>query len=103
MLFPQAALHHTISSVSGSKAVKHIGQSPETSLRFEGDDGEVVDDVGGGGALEKISWSSFTLCWTRERLRRIRYFATNRREESKLILKTGAHFEDIAKNLGLKS
>lgn len=59
MLFPHAALHQTISSVSGSKAVKQIGQSPETSLRFEGDEDEAVEDVNGGGAREKISWSSF--------------------------------------------
>lgn len=56
-MFPHAALHQIISSVSGSKAVKQIGQSPETSLRFEGDE-ESPDDVGAGGAPEKISWSS---------------------------------------------
>ena len=50
-------MHQIISSLSGSKAVKQIGQSPETSLRFEGDE-ESPDEVGAGGAWEKISWSS---------------------------------------------
>lgn len=66
MLFPHAALHHTMSSLSGSKAVKHIGQSPEISLRFlEGDEGDddgdeaLAEDI--GGARAKIWLSSLRL------------------------------------------
>lgn len=58
MLLPQAALHHTISSVSGSKAVKQIGQSPEISLRLEGASGEAEEDEAGAGAAAKISRNS---------------------------------------------
>ena len=59
MLFPQAALHQTISSFSGSNSVKQMGQSPETSLRLDGesDDAEVSDEAGAGAAA-KISRSS---------------------------------------------
>ena len=61
MLFPHAALHHTISSVSDSNLVKQIGQSPETSLRFEGDsvDAEISDEAGAGAAAN-ISCNSLT-------------------------------------------
>lgn len=59
MLFPQAALHQTISSFSGSNSVKQMGQSPETSLRLDGesDDAEVSDEAGAGAAA-KISRNS---------------------------------------------
>lgn len=60
MLFPQAALHQTISSFSGSNSVKQTGQSPETSLRLDGFDEDVVESaaVGMGGARENIVRSS---------------------------------------------
>jgi hypothetical protein len=48
ILFPQAALHQTISSVSGSNSVKQIGQSPLISLRFLLD--EVSASETGSGA-----------------------------------------------------
>lgn len=66
MLLPQAALHHTISSLSGSNSVKQIGQSPETSLRFEGLSAEAEADDAGAGAASKISRSSWEI--TRLRL-----------------------------------
>ena len=59
MLFPQAALHQTISSFSGLKEVKQIGQSPEISLRLEGVSGEAEEDEADAGAAEKISRTSF--------------------------------------------
>ena len=46
-----------MSSVLGSNSVKQIGQSPETSLRFEGASKEVSDETGAGAAA-KISRSS---------------------------------------------
>lgn len=51
-LFPQAALHHAISSVSGSNSVKQMGQLPETSLRLEGASAlaEVWEEAGVGAA-----------------------------------------------------
>ena len=61
MLFPHAALHHTISSFS-SNGVKQIGQSPSMGLRLDG--GEMGEEVvgavedGAGGARENISRSS---------------------------------------------
>lgn len=59
-LFPQAALHQTISSVSGSNSVKQTGQSPEISLRLEELDEDVAEPVaeGMGGARVKIKRSS---------------------------------------------
>ena len=60
MLFPQAALHQTISSFSGSNSVKQMGQSPETSLRLDGESDEAeVSDEAGAGAAAKISRSSW--------------------------------------------
>lgn len=58
-LFPHAARHQTMSSVSGSNSVKQIGQSPEASLRLEGasEEADVADDAGAGAAA-KISCSS---------------------------------------------
>ena len=60
MLLPHAALHQTISSVSGSNSVKQMGQSPDTSLRLLGCSEEASEawDEGRGGAWEKISRSS---------------------------------------------
>lgn len=61
MLLPHAALHHTISSVSGSNSVKQMGQSPEISLRLEGasEDASEAWDEAGAGAEAKISRSSY--------------------------------------------
>ena len=61
ILLPQAALHHTIFSVSGSNSVKQIGQSPEISLRLEGLEEEAIsgstaDSI--GGARAKMVFSS---------------------------------------------
>ena len=62
MLFPQAALHHTISSFSGSNSVKQMGQSPETSLRLDGESEEAeVSDEAGAGAAANISRNSWIL------------------------------------------
>ena len=59
MLFQQGALHLTISSFSGSNSVKQMGQSPETSLRLDGESEEAeVSDEAGAGAASKISRSS---------------------------------------------
>ncbi len=56
---PQAALHHTISSVSGSNSVKQIGQSPKISLRLDAAPSGTEADVAGAGAVSKISCSSW--------------------------------------------
>lgn len=62
MLLPQAALHQTISSFSGSNSVKQMGQSPEISLRLDGDSDEAeVSDEAGAGAAAKISRNSWIL------------------------------------------
>ena len=62
MLLPQAALHHTISSFSGSNSVKQMGQSPEISLRLDGDSDEAeVSDEAGAGATAKILCNSWIL------------------------------------------
>ena len=62
MLFPQAALHQTISSFSGSNSVKQMGQSPEISLRLDGELEEAeVSDEAGAGAAAKILRNSWIL------------------------------------------
>ena len=62
MLFPQAPLHHKISSLSGWNSVKQIGQSPEISLRLllsrEGWPKSCSKHDWGMGAWEKISRNS---------------------------------------------
>ena len=64
MLFPQAALHHTISSLSGSNSVKQMGQSPEISLRLDGEseEAEIFDEAGAGAAanISRNSWISIS-------------------------------------------
>lgn len=60
MLFPQAARQKTISSSTGSKAVKQMGQSPSMALRFDGSGDEDAEeaDAMGVGAAAKMSRSS---------------------------------------------
>lgn len=71
ILFPHAALHHTISSLPGSNSVKQIGQSPEISLRLllwpeePGSCGDACWDDSSWGAWEKISRSSLQVDRTR--------------------------------------
>lgn len=63
MLFPQAALHQTISSVSGSNSVKQIGQSPVTSLRLleESVDGWELT-IGAFAKISRSSWKILLKC-----------------------------------------
>lgn len=51
-------MHQIISSLSGLKGLEQIGQSPETSLRSEGDK-EVLSDIGRTGAPAKMVQSCF--------------------------------------------
>lgn len=62
-LFPHAALQYTISSVSGSKSMKQIGQLPSIALRVDFGSLSLEPEAeakaeDGSGAAAKISWSS---------------------------------------------
>ena len=64
MLFPHAALHHTISSEEGRNSVKQIGQSPSIGFRLDGLVVELeleadADPLAMGGALAKMVRSSY--------------------------------------------